>query len=59
MIRKSRWILSIILTILAQYAAILENGKLGAGGNIFVPLLCYLIFWECPKVFKFLRKEKE
>ena len=40
--------LTIILTILAQFIAIKQNGYWGIGGNILMPFLCYLVFWILP-----------
>lgn len=44
--------LTIILTIVAQYIAILEHGYWGLGGNILVPLMCYLLFWTLPELIR-------
>ena len=54
---KIKWIISILLTLLAQYGAIIENGYWGLGGNALVPILCCLLFWVFPDLFRELKKE--
>lgn len=54
---KIKWIISILLTLLAQYGAIVENGYWGLGGNALVPILCWLLFWIFPNLIRELKKE--
>ena len=50
-------LISIILILLAQYGAIIENGYWGLGGNALVPILCWLLFWIFPNLIRELKKE--
>lgn len=45
---KIKIAVTIILTVWAQFEAVKENGCFGIGGNILMPVLCYLMFWTLP-----------
>ena len=49
--------LTIILTILAQFIAIKQNGYWGVGGNALMPIFCWIAFWVLPELIKELKKE--
>lgn len=45
---KIKIAVTVILTIWVQFEAVKENGYWGIGGNILMPVLCYLMFWTLP-----------
>lgn len=49
---KIKIAVTVILTIWAQFEAVKENGYWGIGGNILMPVLCYLMLWTLPFFIK-------
>lgn len=49
---KIKCLISLVITILAQYLAVLENGHWIAGGNILAPVGCWLLLWFFPAAIK-------
>ena len=54
---QTKIIITVLLTIWAQFEAIRENGYWGIGGNVLMPFLCYLVFWTLPVFFKYFIEE--
>ena len=55
--KKIKIIITIFLSLLGQIEAVRENGSWGLGGNIFIPVLCFLAFWIFPEMIKTFVKE--
>ena len=51
-INKIKIVISIILTIWGQVEAVKQNGYWGVGGNVLIPILCWLLFWVFPGLIK-------
>lgn len=45
---KIKIAVTVILTIWGQFEAVKENGYWGIGGNVLMPVLCYLMLWTLP-----------
>lgn len=54
---KIKIAVTVILTIWAQFEAVKENGYWGIGGNILMPVLCYLMLWTLPFFVKHFIEE--
>ena len=54
---KIKIIISTILTIWVQVEAVRQNGYWGVGGNVLMPILCWLLFWVFPELIKEFKKE--
>lgn len=54
---KIKITISAILTIWIQFEAVRQNGYWGFGGNVLMPILCWLAFWIFPEFIKEIKKE--
>lgn len=54
---RTKIIITVLLTIWAQFEAIRENGYWGLGGNAIIPILCWLILWRMPILWEENKQE--